>query len=201
MLRFWVDSGVISAPSNRIFPRDGVTIPEGSFGVEVPIDPGAHVVVGDFAGHTPIREAFDIAEAEHKEVILTFVPTAGAAPSVAPPAEDTSGGGPPAWIWLTGGAGLASVGVGVAFRIHGLVAEDRIEEACGAQRLCDPAKPYDPADDNRTKNVDFGLFLGFTIAGGVALVATVVGAIVDGAGDDGKAGAHLAPDGSFAVRF
>ena len=28
MLRFWVDSGVMSTPSNRILPRDGVTIPE-----------------------------------------------------------------------------------------------------------------------------------------------------------------------------
>ena len=28
MLRFWVDSGVMSSPSNRIFPRDGVMMPE-----------------------------------------------------------------------------------------------------------------------------------------------------------------------------
>ena len=28
MLRFWVDSGVMSTLSNRIFPRDGVTMPE-----------------------------------------------------------------------------------------------------------------------------------------------------------------------------
>jgi len=28
ILRFWVDSGVISTLSNRILPRDGVTMPD-----------------------------------------------------------------------------------------------------------------------------------------------------------------------------
>lgn len=180
--------------------RDGVLVPEGSFGVEVPIDPGTHVVVGELAGHAPIRESFEIKEAERKEVALSFAPTGGATATEAPPAETSSG--VPAWIWITGGAGLASIGAGVAFRVHGLAAEDRIEEACGAERVCDPAKRYDPADDNQTKNVDFGLFVGFTVAGGVAVLATVVGAIVDVASDsNGGAGAYLAPDGSLRVRF
>jgi hypothetical protein len=180
--------------------RDGVVVPEGSFGVEVPIDPGAHVVIGELAGHTSIREAFDIKEAEHKEITLTFAASDGASAAPAPATETSRG--VPAWIWITGGAGLAAVGAGVAFRVHGLAAEDRIEEACGADRMCNPRAPYDPADDNQTKNVDFGLFMGLTIAGGVAIVATVVGAIVDVASDSsGSASAVIAPDGSLRVRF
>jgi hypothetical protein len=40
-----------------------------------------------------------------------------------------------------------------------------------------PAGGYDPKSDNARKNRSFGLFVGFTVAGGTALIAGVAGIV------------------------
>jgi hypothetical protein len=83
----------------------------------------------------------------------------------------------PVWQVLVGGFGLAAIGAGVAFKLDSRAAEQNLVDHCGETLVCKRASGYDPAEDNERKNRGFGLFVGATTVGTVAIGAAVIGII------------------------
>jgi hypothetical protein len=164
-------------PPDLTVDRDGTRLPPASLEEPIPVDPGQHTVVVSAPGFEPFSRTVDSKEGETLvlEVALAKVGAAAQVPNPPPALERPL----PAWPFVTGGAALAMVGAGVAFRFVGFAAEDALDEGCGEERLCDPRGPYDPADDNQQKNFAFGMFVGLTVGGGAAALATVVGLVVE----------------------
>lgn len=155
--------------------RDGVALPLAALGEAIPTDPGPHELVVESPGFSPERRSLRLAEGASETLAITLSPSRPAAPPPATGPAPAPAAERPLWPWLVGGAGLALVGAGVAFRVDQSAAEARLEEECGAERLCDPASDYDPADDNARKDRDFALFLGLSGVGLGALGVAVWG--------------------------
>jgi hypothetical protein len=185
---------VADQPEGLRVTRDGQDIPLAMLGEVVPVDPGSHEIAATAPGYSLEKQTVKAEEGKTIEVDLRLSKSAAAAESPnsagrgaeekklpTPPAEgpDKPGeGGIPTWVWIVGGAGVAMVGAGIAFRIDGIAAEATLDEKCGEQRVCDPASGYDPGPDNDRKNRDFILFAALGGAGAAALGAAVIGAIV-----------------------
>jgi hypothetical protein len=197
--------------------RGGVEVPAAALGDAIPADPGEVTVEATAPGHSPDRRTVTLVEGKTEEITLRLAP--GATPAEPPgpargaalpgdtgetPAAKPSSGGVPTWAWIAGGAGIALVGAGVAFRVDGLAAERTLDEQCGEERVCDPASGYDPAGDNARKNRDFVLFVALGGVGVAAIGAAVIGIVTAGPAGDAapaapvKAGAWVAP-GAFGA--
>jgi hypothetical protein len=192
-LKIVVAMSVNERPPGLRVTRDGQELPLAVLGEVVPVDPGDHEVAAEAPGYTSEPRKVKLEEGKTVEVELTLTkaseapkaadPGATAPPSV-PPAtppgsdEPPPSGGIPAWTWIVGGAGVALIGAGIAFRVDGAAAESTLDEKCGEARVCDPASGYDPADDNARKNRDFILFAALGGAGVVAVGAAVVGMVL-----------------------
>lgn len=81
----------------------------------------------------------------------------------------------PAWPIAVGGLGLVAVSLGVGFKLDSVAAEKNLVDHCGADLVCPRNSWYMPYDDNDRKNRGFGLFVGMTSLGVVALGASTVG--------------------------
>ena len=184
---------VSDRPEGLRVTRDGQELPLAMLGEVVPVDPGSHEVSATAPGYGLDKQTVKAEEGKTIEVSLRLSRSAGAdAAGPSSPAGGTASGLPsegegpdkpqaggiPTWVWIVGGAGVALVGAGVAFRIDGLAAESTLDEKCGEQRICDPASGYDPGPDNDRKNRDFILFAALGGAGAAAVGAAVIGAIV-----------------------
>lgn len=170
--------------------RDGVALPLAALGEAMPVDPGLHELVVESPGFSPERRTLTLAEGANETLTLSLAPLPAAAPPLATP-EPAPTAEKPLWPWVLGGAGLVLVGAGVAFRVDQAAAESRLEEQCGAERLCDPAGAYDPTDDNARKDRDFALFLGLSGVGLGALGVAVWGLATDA--DEPSSGLRLSP--------
>lgn len=100
------------------------------------------------------------------------VPTWDAEPS---PSKPSVKRGFPAWPIAVGGLGLVAVSLGVGFKLDSVAAEKNLVDHCGADLVCPRNTWYMPFDDNARKNRSFGLFVGMTSLGVVALGASTVG--------------------------
>jgi hypothetical protein len=182
---------VEAAPAGLEVKRDGVKMLPAMIGEELPIDPGSHTLEASAPGHEDVRRKVTLAEGQSLAVELALAPEKRSVAAPAGPAPDDDAGGGigavPIWAWVVGAAGLVLVGGGVAFKVDSDAAERTLDEQCGEARVCDPALGYDPTDDNARKDRSFGLFVGFTVAGSAAIVASVVG-IVTGLTSDGASG-------------
>lgn len=177
------------APSGLLVKRDGKEIPLAMLGEEVPVDPGAHEISASAPGYQTETRSITLKEGGAEAIELSLskgAATSGPAaqdPVEAPPASSapdnsTSGsGGAPVWAWIAGGAGIALVGAGAAFRIDEASAEKALVDHCGEELLCDRSAGYDPAGDNARKNRDFALFIGLSAAGAVGIGAAIIGIV------------------------
>lgn len=174
--------------------KDGEVLPSAVVGTEVPVDPGEHEIAAEAPGHLPFRARFDIAEGTSRDIAIDLVSEADAA-------AGEGGSSVPTWAWVTGGASLLFFGVSAAFRIDQAFIEGRQSALCqgDVQSGCPPRAEYDPASDNTRKNVDFGISLGFGVAGAAALAASLVG-IVRGTttGPLTRTAISIAPGGAAA---
>jgi hypothetical protein len=189
---------VPEAPEGLRVERDGRELPLATIGEPLPVDPGTIEIAASAPGYLPFRRVVTLGEGATAEVEIRLTPEPSNPPvAAAPPlvfpaptaapapwspptpaaAEPPTEGGVPDWAWITGGAGLALVVVGVAFRLDALAAERELVDRCGEALECDSAAGYDPSDDNARKNRDYGLFVGFTVAGLVAATVAVVGMV------------------------
>ncbi|MCC6523877.1 MAG: hypothetical protein IT373_14560 [Polyangiaceae bacterium] len=171
---------------------DGAPVSLGSL---IPVDPGDHTLkisapgrkersLTVSIGKEPETKTLAIAELEK----APDVPPAPQAPAPEHAPGAPAAGGVPAWAWVTGGLGLASLGVAVGMRIDQSATSNSIDDLCGEGRKhCPPTSDFDAMYARETR--DFGLFVGFGI-GGVALLATGLAGVALGAssgGDDAQA--------------
>jgi hypothetical protein len=137
--------------------RDGVEVGRAQWGVPMPIDPGAHVVVASAPGYATVTVQASV-ERDGADASVTVpslereAPPAPAASSARPPAPPpepttpppeaaapvrdagaTSGSGQRIAGWIVGGAGLAAMGVGGALALAAKSSYD------GAQGCTDTA--------------------------------------------------------------
>jgi hypothetical protein len=125
---------------------DAVAIDPASLGTPIPVDPGSHVVRCQRAHETLCLHAFDAQERDSIEWWIRFDSTPVAIPASPLPApvapHVTSAGAarrrPPALaIWI-GGAGLASLALGLVAGAQVLASKDTMDHHCDATG-CDPA--------------------------------------------------------------
>ncbi len=147
--------------------RSGAPLPLAALGEELPVDPGEVVARAQAPGYAG-EARITVAPGERKRLHITLI--AGVTPRPT--------GAIPVWAWLSGGLGIAFVGVAVGSAIWYADTVNELEERCGAQLVpCTPDPPgsYDPADDNRAKNTALGLGIGFGVAGGGGILAAIIG--------------------------
>lgn len=152
--------------------RDGEALPPAALGAAIPVDPGRHEVLASAPGYRPETHAVILEEGKTAtlELSLELDPPA----AIGEPAQRS--GGVPAWVWVSGGAGLALTGAGVYFLADDLSAISALREHCrtdGGVTTCDPG--YDFESDNARKNRGLALAIGLGGAGIVALGASIIG--------------------------
>jgi len=191
---------------------DGVSID--AAGIDEPhyVEPGQHQIVA-FAkdvrrGETEITvDAGAVKEVSIRDLLNlprreTRPSDASSMPSTAVPMQSDETPGPkpvptrsfPVWQVVVGGLGLAAVGAGVAFKFDSMAAEKRLVAHCGEDFVCPRNTSYDPTADNAQKNRSFGLFVGLTGAGAVAIGSATLGLILRRSGNEApKTGFKVQP--------
>jgi hypothetical protein len=140
-----------------------------AWGSEVPIDPGGHVLRASAPGKVPATQDFVIlAEADRRHVVV--------APLADVPREDEPRSTSQRTLgFVAGGAGLASIGVGLVF---GLAASNRYSSAtsvCPKNDVCDTKDQKIDADHNLSVAKTDAIVSDITVGVGAALL---VGGVV-----------------------
>jgi hypothetical protein len=200
-------------PAGAVLALDAEPVAPPVLEAGVRLDAGTHRLELEAPGHVATVLTVELADGDDKVVALTLV-AAAPPPPPPPPAPPLPAPPPPVmppppaaapdrhalpiWIWPVGAAGIVASGVAIGFAVDyaNTVAEQ--EERCGGDVTeCrpEPRGSYDPEADNARKDRDAiaGVVLG--IAGGAALLAAVVGAIV------GERAPLVSNAGGFGVRF
>jgi hypothetical protein len=170
------------APPGASVHRDGLELGAASLGVPMPVDPGAHVVRVDAAGHEPSSTSVTLAEGESRVLEVS----AGAAiasqpvsaqptppaPAPSPPPVEAPAPAPAHPVLRTTGfvlgiAGLASLAAGGTTGALALAQKSTVQAHCPQPRGCDQTG-LDAAQSGHTfatvSDVTF-------VAGGVLLAA------------------------------
>jgi hypothetical protein len=180
---------VKNRPSGIEIKRDGLTLPIAMIGETIPLDPGEHVFVVVAPGFRKEERKVILKEGDLQTIELPLVAEEKRIDKATPPVDvshvsdkpivpdkridQDKPRGVPVWAFVAGGVGLAAVGGAIYFKLDQTDAEKALIDNCGVLGLCDPDKPYDPADDNVRKNRSFGLFVGLGVAG-VAGIGTAI---------------------------
>lgn len=158
--------------------RDGADVGQAQWGVDVPTDPGVHIVVADAPGK--VRRQWSVAlTGDGTTQVLRIEPLEAAVPAREPRAEPiasaTSEPSDPdlsTWGWILGGAGVVGVGVGTAFALS---ARSKYDDSLA---FCDDSDPnrcnatgVSLRDDARGRGNVATVALGL---GGAALVGGIV---------------------------
>lgn len=175
----WIQIVVKNPPAGLEVDKDGVALPAAVLDQAIPADPGGSKVTAKAPGYRPFVATLVLSEGKTTEVTLVLslapaAPTATLSASSVPVAPPP---GRPLWPWLAGGAGLALVGVSVGFGISEAATQADIDVNCHQQGdgRCRVGYPYQEQNDRLFR--DFGLSLGFGIAGAVGLAAGVIGLV------------------------
>lgn len=175
---------VASAPPGLRIDEGGRALPVGD---AVPLDPGPHRVTASAPGFVAETRSV-VLEPSRTSVLefsLTPVPHVksarpeGASPAVhAPEARaEASHHGVPAWVWITGGVGLALGGASLGFALDAKSTADELEKICGPDLICNENPSFDPGPMNARKDRDIGLAIGLGSAGVIALGVSIVGIV------------------------
>jgi hypothetical protein len=167
-----VVTGPARAIPGLVVVRDGKALGEAQWGVALPVDPGKHQVTAAAPGRKPWDGTVDVGEAKAETL---EVPALEAAPEPAPqpppPASvppPASTGGAPTWAWVTGGLGIAALGVGAGFGVKALVASG----TCNVDGMYCPGTA---TSVNQQRHLGLGMFVGFGTLGVAGVVAGVIG--------------------------
>jgi hypothetical protein len=187
-----------TAPPGTLVLKDGVELGSASLGLELPIDPGEHVLVVRVPGGREASTPLTIGEGERREVTLLPPPSTPAPDHHLPPlplpdappssASETSGMSIAGYVLL--GVGGATVIAGV---ITGVLVLDRratVDEECDEAKVtCRSQEGLDAAAEGRT----LGPATTILLAGGGALVVTGILFAILG---DESAGVQVSPTGA-----
>lgn len=188
-----------NAPPDLQITRNRAVIGRGQWATAVPVDGGSQVVEATAGGHLP-RVTTAMVPREGGAVTLTMPPLDPAPPSPSsearaateppptrPVGDEGRDDGVPAWVWISGGAGLVLGAVAIGFAVDQSAAAATIEDRCGPGRDRCP-DDYDADGDRAREQLDFGLFVGLGAAGAVALGASIVGLVAHAAGGESRSG-------------
>lgn len=158
---------------------DGVELGEGSFGVALPLDPGAHEVVL-VAGGQEERRTVSLAEAQRTDFPLRFAP---------PPAEETKsvedGSARRTAGYIVGSVGGAGALTGIIAGVVTLGKKRTANDHCDdARRVCDQTG-HDANESGKT----FGMVSG--VGFGVAVIGLATGAYLLLTASSGRAPAAV----------
>jgi serine/threonine-protein kinase len=210
---------VPQAAPGLVVTRDGAPVAAAAWGVEIPVDPGSHVIEATAPQHKPWRATVSVAEEGERSVVTVPrlepqpdappPPASTGAPRQAAPAtpgppppqprDDENAGGTQRALALGAAAiGLVGVGIGGYFGLHAKGQLDDADPHCGADG-CDPA-----GFDLRTKaRSNANLATVFFAAGGAFVVG---GAVLYFTAPKKRAGLGVGAPGTLAgttlsVRF
>jgi hypothetical protein len=207
-----------ASPAVTEIKRDGAVVPRGVWGVQLPVDPGDHVVEVQGPGRKPWSQRVTVVEG--KTVTLT-VPASGSEaattgplgePAPRAPAEaepQTAGGGTsvvPTVGWVAVGVGAAAAVAGGALALTAKSSYADAIQHCGSNvgapsdTLCDPGYT-----DQRNSAVSRASAATWLVVGGAAMAATglvLVIAAPRGKAEAPRAALNIAPGGlSFRGAF
>lgn len=181
--------------------RDGIEVGRAQWGVPIPVDGGNVEVVASATGHVSFKATATLKnESDSARVTVPALAEVPAMVSrepvkeplpakrvVTPPPDEIEprAGEVPTWAWVTGGTGVGVALLGAAFRIDAAVVEADQVDHCGPGRDQCP-RSYDVVGTNDRKELDFNLFVGFTVVGAAAFTAGLVGGIVGATGKRDK---------------
>jgi hypothetical protein len=149
---------------------DGVELGEASFGVALPMDPGAHqITLLKATGGQAQHSTFMLSEGERANLPLLLRPEKSAAPpeaTVPPPSSGSSSRR--TWTIVTGAVGVTGVAVGTVTGIITLSKKGTADRYCKDElQLCSPTG-YDANRSGKAFGVASGISFGVGIAGLVA---------------------------------
>jgi hypothetical protein len=155
---------------------DGVELGEGSFGVPLPMDPGAHELsVSASAGAAPERSSFSLKEKQHSQMPIRLVgagaagrPASAATAALDAPAEQYASRR--RWAYVAGGAGVGGVAFGAVTGIVTLNKKSTADANCNDEYETCNSAGVDANESGKTFAALSGI--GF----GVGAVGLAVGA-------------------------
>jgi hypothetical protein len=168
---------------------DGKKLPKEQWGQQLFVDPGLHAVTASAEGYEPFDGSTEVKKLADRAVITVAMkkvpappepppppaPKKKVVPPPPPPKEEP--GGVPAWSVIVGGAGVAMLGVSVAFGVDTVNVKGELDDACGAERKsCPGTYDFESARTNELRS--YGLFVGMGVAGIGATTAGVVGLVL-----------------------
>jgi hypothetical protein len=115
-------------PAGLAVTIDGVPVESSALAGPIPVDPGEHVVFAKAPGAGSAEQRFTIDTGEQKTVSLSLVPEAK--PPVAPPSDAPSPSPMRVAGFVTGGLGLAFIGVGAVTGGLALGKKSTIQNNC-----------------------------------------------------------------------
>jgi hypothetical protein len=150
--------------------RDGVEVPLATLGEALPVDPGEHQLAAEAPGYERWASVVVAREGERSVAALTLVPRRPPPPRTPPPGRPT-----PVWAWVTGGAGVVSLGVAAGFGVHGLAVMGKLDAICsGHLSPCMGSSPYGVLHPlNVDKDRDLALFIGLGLAGAASVTVAL----------------------------
>jgi hypothetical protein len=145
-----------SAPPETTVQRDEIAIGRGSFGVPLPVDPGAHTIVVRAPGRIDRRYELSLAEREVRELELETGESDPGTGVVTPPGEprvDTGTESAPSSSrrtigFVVGGIGLAGIAVSLTAGAMALSKKSEVDEECTNNRCT--AAGLDAGDSGKT---------------------------------------------------
>ncbi|EYF08555.1 hypothetical protein [Chondromyces apiculatus] len=149
---------------------DGAAVPAQALGLSWKVDPGEHVVVAKAPGFGEASQSVAVDEGSSSPVKLVLQAGEGDEGGAG------EGGGIPAWAWVSGGVGLAALGVSIGFAVDYAAVRSQVEEDCPDQ-VCDLRRYDDAAAAGLGSrwNRDLGLTVGFGVAAAAGLGLAVYG--------------------------
>ena len=159
-------------PSGLRVTQNGKEIPVALLGTVIPVDPGKQSVFAEAPGFDPFNQSVNVGEGELVEITLTLEKRM--------PLDRMTTGAVPVWSWISGGAGVLLLAGAAAFRVDQAFVEGRQDGICqgDVQTKCPRIGIYNPADDNRRKNLDRGMFIGLGTVGVLGLGAAIAGFVM-----------------------
>jgi hypothetical protein len=159
-----------------VVERDGARVDPSAYGVNVPVDPGAHVVAVAAPDRVPWSKR--VVVAEDGEVVTVAVPELAPRPAIRTAPAATAVSTAPAAAprratsatWIAAGASLAALGAGTALGISARSLWQEASAGCDASHACSDAA-YAVAERGRR---DGNLATAAFALGGAALVTSVV---------------------------
>ena len=129
--------------------RDGELVPPELLGVEVPVDPGEHVIDFDAADGSHAQQRVVLAKREHKTIVLGFAKAREVVqplpPTVAPVRRHTVS----PWVYVAGGVGVSGILTGSVAGVLAIRDKRIVDNECTGARCSSRGK--DAADTARVE--------------------------------------------------